>query len=74
MTAWPMIAVGIGIGFILLLVPILSRIRRTRGTNAIYHLIYIVTAVCLLLLLPETIQDLAFSVGRNCSSSNVGES
>jgi hypothetical protein len=59
--SWPIAGIAL-IAFGLLLVPILSKVPRSRGTNVLYHVVYIIVAVSVLLLLPETIQDLCFSV------------
>ncbi|KAI2492696.1 hypothetical protein MHU86_21844 [Fragilaria crotonensis] len=52
---------GISLLAVLLLIPILSRVKRSRGRNVLYHGIFVISASALLLLLPDTIQDICFS-------------
>ncbi|KAI2507154.1 hypothetical protein MHU86_7220 [Fragilaria crotonensis] len=52
---------GISLLAVLLLIPILSRVKRSRGRNVLHHGIFIISASALLLLLPDTIQDICFS-------------
>jgi MFS-type transporter involved in bile tolerance (Atg22 family) len=46
----------------LVLVPILSRVKRSRGKKLIYHMIFVIISVVLLVLVPESFQDIVFSV------------
>ena len=66
MAKW--LILSLAVLFVLVLIPILSKIKRTRGKKIIYHLIYVVTAVVLLLLVPEEFQDMCFSVSAVQSS------
>ena len=51
---------AIAVAFVIVLVPILSRIPRSRGKNIIYHAIFLAVAAALLLLVPEEFQDVFF--------------
>ena len=66
MAKW--LILSLAVLFVLVLIPILSKIKRTRGKKIIYHLIYVATAVVLLLLVPEEFQDMCFSVSAVQSS------
>mmetsp|Transcript_9523 Transcript_9523/g.15848 ORF Transcript_9523/g.15848 Transcript_9523/m.15848 type:complete len:361 (+) Transcript_9523:132-1214(+) len=59
MAKWLIFAIAIG--SVLVLVPLLSRVKRTRGTKLLYHVIYVVVATILLVLVPESFQDIVFS-------------
>jgi Na+/melibiose symporter-like transporter len=44
------------------LVPILSRVKRTRGKKLLFHVIFVGVTTLLLFLVPENFQDIVFSV------------
>lgn len=48
---------------VVVLTPLLRKVRRSRGKNLIYHALFVAAAVALLLFLPEDIQDDVFSPG-----------
>ena len=48
---------------IIILCPILNRVRRTKGKNPFYHLLFIGAAVAVLILVPDKIQNILFSEG-----------
>ena len=51
------------LAFCVLLVPILTRLPRSRGKNVIFHVLYLAFAIACLLLIPGDIQDDMFSPG-----------
>jgi hypothetical protein len=51
------------------LVPILSKVKRTRGKKILYHVIFVGVVTLLLFLVPESFQDIVFSV-RNGERRN----
>jgi receptor expression-enhancing protein 5/6 len=54
---------GVSILLVILAVPLLSRLPRTRGKNPIYHGAFLAGGVALLMLLPHDIQNEVFSPG-----------
>jgi hypothetical protein len=52
------------------LVPILSKVKRTRGKKILYHVIFVGVVTLLLFLVPESFQDIVFSV-RSGERRNV---
>jgi hypothetical protein len=56
------LVLGVSLGAVLLLIPILSKVKRSRGRNILHHGIFVVVAIALLMLIPEKFQDMCFSV------------
>ena len=54
---------GVLIGVVCASVPMLSRLPRTRGKNAVFHGLYIAVAIAMLILIPEDFQEDIFSPG-----------
>lgn len=48
--------------FVLLLIPIFNRFPRTRGKNVVSHAVFVGTMAALLMLLPNVIRNVVFSV------------
>jgi hypothetical protein len=54
---------GVSILLVVAMIPVFSRLPRTRGKNTIYHIVYVAGAGTILALLPEDIQEEIFSPG-----------
>ena len=56
---WAIYTVSIGV--FALLIPILAKVKRTRGRNPFYHLIFLGAAIFSFFFVPESIQNVLFS-------------
>jgi len=54
---------GVTVAIVAALAPLLSRIPRSKGRNVIYHGLYLLLVVSLLMFVPEWVQDEIFSPG-----------
>ena len=65
------LVLGVSLAAVLLLIPILSKVKRSRGRNFLNHGIFIVVAIALLMTIPEKFQDMCFSVSTLLMSSSL---